>query len=217
MSEPATPPTERAGYRITRVYTKTGDAGETGLVGGQRVAKDHPRIESYGTVDELSSALGVARLELDAELSRFPNRADATLLAAHLQFIQNQLFTLGGDLATRIEDRHPMMPVIKAENIAYLERVCDAFNAGLPALKDFILPGGTRTGAALHVARTVCRRAERALLELQRQEPIGEFPIVYLNRLSDALFVLARWVNHQAGIPEFAWKRDLAEPGLPKP
>lgn len=204
----------RTGPRITKVYTKTGDSGETGLVGGQRVAKNHPRIEAYGTVDELSAALGTARVELESERGRFPDSADAEKLAAHLKFIQNQLFTLGGDLATRLEDRHPMMPVMRGEEIAYLERLCDAFNADLPPLADFILPGGSRTSAALHVARTVCRRGERVLIHLALTEDIGEPPLVYLNRLSDALFVLARWANERMGIEEFTWKRDFVEPEM---
>jgi len=183
-------------------------------VGGQRVAKDHPRIEAYGTVDELSSALGTARVELADEMNRFGEAADGAKLAAHLKFIQNQLFTLGGDLATRLEDRHPMMPVLTQAEIDYLERLCDALNADLAPLTDFILPGGSRTAAALHVARTVCRRGERVLLDLARTEDIGEPPLVYLNRLSDALFVLARWANARMGIDEFTWARDFAEPDL---
>ncbi len=207
-------PSERKTPRITRVYTKTGDKGETGLVGGQRVPKSHPRIEAYGTVDELASALGVARLELEGEKARFTPVECADQLAAHLKFIQNQLFTLGGDLATRAEDRHPMMPIIGETHIGYLERLCDAFNAELPPLKDFILAGGTRTAAALHVARTICRRAERVVHSLADEEKIGTPPLVYLNRLSDALFVLARWTNARQGVEEFIWQRDLEEPGM---
>ena len=205
---------ERPGMRITKVYTKTGDQGETGLAGGQRVLKDHPRITAYGTVDELSSSLGLARTELEGELERFKTLADAKKLRDHLKFIQNQLFTLGGDLATRFEDRHPMMPVITDDELGYLERLCDAFNADLPPLKDFILPGGSRTAAALHTARTVCRRGERDLLKLSREEDIGELPLKYLNRLSDGLFVLARWANHAMGVEEFIWDRNFDEPDL---
>ena len=205
---------ERRGLRITRVYTKTGDDGETGLVGGQRVAKNHPRIEAYGNVDELSSALGHARMELEGEEARFSSVEDARLLADHLQYIQNQLFTLGGDLATRPEDRHPSMPVIGASCIDYLERVCDRFNGDLEPLRDFILPGGTRTAASLHVARTVCRRAERGVAALGLEEELGAFVAIYLNRLSDALFVLARWANARMGVAEFTWARSLPEPPL---
>lgn len=205
---------ERKALRITRVYTKTGDQGETGLVGGQRVPKHHPRIEAYGTVDELAAALGTVRIELDAEAHQFPNLADAQKIAAHLEYIQNQLFTLGGDLATRIQDRHPMMPVIGKQQIAYLERLCDALNSELPPLADFILAGGSRTAVALHVARTICRRAERTVVALTCDEQTGDFPLVYLNRLSDALFVLSRWVNARIGKSETIWNRDTDEPAL---
>lgn len=205
---------ERKGLRITRVYTKTGDKGETGLVGGQRVPKDHPRIEAYGTVDELAAALGVARVELEGERARFRDAADAETLAAHMRYIQNQLFTLGGDLATRLEDRHPMMPILNGSPIEYLERLCDGFNGSLPPLKDFILAGGSRTATALHVARTVCRRAERVLARLAREEDIGEHSAIYVNRLSDALFVLARWANARMGVEEYLWDRTLDEPPI---
>lgn len=203
---------ERKGFRITRVYTKTGDGGQTGLVGGQRVAKNHPRIDAYGTVDELAAAIGMCRLELEAERARFDAPSSADKLAAHLKYVQNQLFTLGGDLATRIEDRHPQMPVTTAKEIEYLERVCDAFNEELPPLKDFILAGGSRTSGALHVARTICRRGERVVQTLGEIEPIGDAPLVYLNRLSDALFILARWANFRMGAAEFTWDRGMAEP-----
>jgi len=205
----------RKGARITRVYTKTGDDGTTGLVGGQRVRKDSARIESYGTVDELSAALGIARLELESESQVFGDPRDAGLLGDHLRHIQNQLFTLGGDLATRIPDRHPMMPVVTVDLVNYLERVCDAFNGSLAPLTDFILPGGSRTSAALHAARTICRRAERAVLSLAAEEDTGPHALVYLNRLSDALFVLARWANARMNVPEFTWDRKLEEPAMP--
>lgn len=202
--------------RITKVYTKSGDAGETGLVGGQRVPKYDPRIEAYGTVDELSSFIGWARQELAAEGERFSDPANPALLDQLLEFLGNKLFTLGGDLATRLEDRHPMMPVIVQEDIAFLERVCDHYNGSLPPLKDFILPGGSRTAAALHVARTVARRAERAVVVLDSRETTGGLQGQYLNRLSDALFVLARWTCARMDAPEVIWRRDLPEPPLPE-
>lgn len=205
----------REGFRITKVYTKTGDRGETGLVGGQRVAKYNLRIESYGTVDELTSTLGVARLENKADAPRYKNPADVELLEWHLDYIQHQLFVLGGDLATRVEDRHPLMPVIKAEHIDYMERLIDAFNLDLPPLKDFILPGGSRTAAQLHISRTVARRAERLICHLAADEEIDDHALVYLNRLSDALFVLARWVNLKMDVRESIWNRKLIEPPLP--
>ncbi len=201
--------------RITRVYTRSGDDGTTGLVGGQRVPKDDPRIQAYGTTDELTSILGWAREEIRAESAAFADSQDATRLDQLLEFFGNKLFTLGGDLATRLEDRHPAMPVIREDDIAYLEKVCDTFNDSLPPLTDFVLPGGSRTAAALHVARTVARRAEREVASLQRREDLGALPARYLNRLSDALFVLARWANARLRREEVIWRRDLPEPPLP--
>lgn len=200
--------------RITRVYTKTGDDGATSLVGGQRVSKDDPRIEAYGTSDELMALLGWAREELRGEKGRFGAPGDAALLDAMLEFLANKLFTLGGDLATRIEDRHPSMPVIREEDIVYLEHACDRFNGELPPLKDFVLPGGSRTTVALHLGRTVARRAERAVAALGRHEETGGVAGRFLNRLSDLLFVLARWVTLKQGAPEVIWNRELPEPDL---
>lgn len=214
-ASPPTPPREREGNRITRVYTRSGDRGLTGLVGGQRVSKDSVRIEAYGTVDELSALLGLARLEAERETCRFTEPTDAETLASHLEFIQNQLFTLGGDLATRVEDRHPLMPVITEEHVGYLERLCDAFNGQLPPLKDFVLAGGTRTGATLQHARTVCRRAERCVVALSHVEETGDAAQSYINRLSDVLFVLARWANQRMEAGEAIWRRDLPEPPMP--
>lgn len=200
--------------RITKVYTKSGDDGTTGLVGGQRVPKWDPRIEAYGTSDELMSILGWARQELKQEAGKFPAPDDGEKLDKLLEFLGNKLFTLGGDLATRVADRHPMMPVITEADITFLEKVCDAYNEELAPLKDFILPGGSRTAAALHVARTVCRRAERAVLMLAEKEETGEAGR-YLNRLSDVLFVIARWVNFKLQVSDVTWNRDLPEPPLP--
>ncbi|MBI5154861.1 cob(I)yrinic acid a,c-diamide adenosyltransferase [Candidatus Poribacteria bacterium] len=205
----------REGNRITRVYTKSGDDGTTGLVGGTRVSKAHPRLDAYGTVDELSSALGLARAALEGERGKFNHPAGAETLAAHLGFLQNHLFTLGGDLATPRADRHPMMPVITGEHIAYLESVCDSVTANLPPLRDFVLPGGTRTSSALHLARTICRRAERIVARVPESEELGTEVVIYLNRLSDALFVLARWANKRMVVEEPVWQRDMAEPPMP--
>lgn len=197
--------------RITRVYTKTGDDGTTGLAGGRRVPKDHPRIEAYGTVDELASLIGWARQELQHDAPRFESPEDARRLDQLLEFIGNKLFTLGGDLATAVDDRHPQMPVITPDDIAHLERVCDTYNSPLPPLKDFILPGGSRTASALHIARTVARRAERRVTTLATTEKTGH-AATYLNRLSDALFVLARWTNLKMNVTEVIWNRDLKQP-----
>jgi cob(I)alamin adenosyltransferase len=181
--------------RITRVYTRTGDDGTTGLGGGQRVAKDSPRIEAYGTVDELSSAIGVA-----VALGLEPR------LAETLARIQNELFNLGSDLCILEEDKATMpVPVIEARNVDALERLMDELSEELLPLDNFILPGGSPGAAQLHVARTVCRRAERLTIALARLEPVGPFVVKYLNRLSDALFVMSRYESLKRGIPDVLW------------
>ncbi len=181
--------------RITRVYTRTGDDGTTGLAGNQRVAKDSARIESYGTVDELSSTLGAAlACGLDPRL------------AAALGRIQNELFHLGSDLCVREEDKiHLKVPVIEERHVQALEELLDELTAELGPLANFILPGGSPGAAQLHVARTVCRRAERHLVTLSRQEAIGAHVLRYVNRLSDALFVMARYENLKKGVPDVLW------------
>lgn len=203
------------GHRITRVVTRTGDDGMTGIVGGQRLAKNHARIQAYGTVDELSAFLGVARLEVLGELARFGDAADGRLLEHHLTYLQNELFTVAGDLATPVSARHPMMPVVTEAHIARLDTVAEAFNAALPPLRDFILAGGSRTATALHVCRTIARRAEREVITLQLAEDIGPNVSVYLNRVSDVLFTLARWVNVRMAVADSTWQRQMPEPGLP--
>jgi cob(I)alamin adenosyltransferase len=181
--------------RITRVYTRTGDDGTTGLGGGQRVPKDSPRIEAYGTVDELSSAIGVAvALGLDPRLARALAR------------IQNELFNVGSDLCILEEDKAAMpVPVVEARHVDALERLMDELGEELAPLENFILPGGSPGAAQLHVARTVCRRAERLVIALARREAVGPFIVKYLNRLSDALFVMARYENHRRGLPDALW------------
>ncbi len=187
---------------LNRIYTKTGDKGETGLVGGQRVAKDALRIEVYGTVDELNSFVGLARVSAhDHGLSEFESL---------LERIQHELFNLGSVLATLTGDLHPQQPRITPETIARLEQDIDIYNAPLPALRSFVLPGGSRICAELHVARTVCRRAERMLVTLSREEDVPRDAMLYLNRLSDALFVWSRWVNHELGVPEALWQPNQA-------
>lgn len=182
--------------RLTKIYTKTGDEGMTGLGGGQRVPKDSQRVETYGTVDELNSQIGVA---LTTGL--------CARLAAELPLIQNELFDLGSDLATPAtsQARHPV-PTVEARHIEKLERLIDEFNDVVGPLANFLLPGGSAGAAQLHVARTVCRRAERAATTLARDEVIGPTVLPYLNRLSDALFVMARYENHQRGVAEPLWK-----------
>ena len=190
--------------RINRVYTRGGDKGETSLVGGQRIAKDATRIESYGTVDELNAVLGLARVanrDLPGAAPEDRERLDAVLFR-----IQNELFNLGSDLATLPGDRHPKQPVVEQRHVAFLETTIDELNADLPELTSFVLPGGGPVGAHLHQARTVCRRAERLVTTLARHEVIGEQCLVYLNRLSDLLFVLSRWAAKVRSEPEALWR-----------
>ncbi len=182
--------------RLTRIYTKTGDAGTTGLGGGQRVPKDSRRVETYGTVDELNSQIGLA-LSLGL----------CERLATELPRIQNELFDLGSDLATPAvsQARHPV-PTVEPRHIERLEALIDELNDVVGPLANFLLPGGSVGAAALHVARTVCRRAERQATALARDEPIGPTVLPYLNRLSDALFVMARYENHERGVAEPLWQ-----------
>ncbi len=181
--------------RITRVYTRTGDDGTTGLGGGQRVGKDTLRIEAYGTVDELNSVLGVV-------LAAGVNAA----LEEALRPIQNALFHLGSDLCILEEDkqRRPV-PGIEERHVVALEMLMDRLSEELSPLENFVLPGGTPGAAQLHVARTICRRAERLVIALSRQERVGAWTVRYLNRLSDALFVMARHENKRRGAPDVLW------------
>ena len=181
-----------------KIYTKTGDTGETGLWGGLRIAKDAARVQAYGTVDECNAALGVARASgveagLDAILAR----------------IQDQLFVVGADLATPGEATN--IPRIGAEEIGFLEQSIDVLEEQLEPLKQFILPGGTPAAAQLHLARTICRRAERWVVGLAREEMLSEHVGVYLNRLSDCLFVVARAANARAGVADVPWKKPNEE------
>jgi cob(I)alamin adenosyltransferase len=188
--------------RLNRIYTKAGDGGETRLVGGQKVSKDSARIESYGTVDELSSVLGMAR----AALATAPVPGGAAELSDVLKRIQNELFNLGSDLATLPEDRHPKQPLIEARHVTALEHEIDAWNESLPELRSFVLPGGGWVASTLHLARTVCRRAERLVITLRGAEPVGEHVIPYLNRLSDHLFVMSRHASRVYGESEPLWE-----------
>jgi len=174
--------------RITKVYTRTGDSGETSLVGGQRVGKDSLRVDAYGEIDEVNSLLGLVRCHLrDSEIDGI------------LTTLQNTLFTVGADLASPL---NLDVPRITRDKSLQLERTIDAFNRQVPPLKEFVLPGGTPAGALLHLARAVTRRAERKVVKLSKAEAINPELIVYLNRLSDLLFVLARVVNRRAGVTE---------------
>jgi len=191
--------------RITRVYTRRGDRGETDLVGGVRVAKDSARIDAYGTVDELNAAIGVVR----AVNGSTPRAKKARELDDVLRRLQNELFDLGGELATPPDGFQPGMFRVGAGEVKALEEALDRCQKDLAPLKSFVLPGGGPVSAFLHVARTVCRRAERDVLRLMRQEDVGEWPLAYLNRLSDLLFVLSRWVGRHRGEKEFLWERAL--------
>ena len=193
--------------RITRVYTRTGDQGETALVGGRRVPKDSPRIEAYGTVDELNSILGLARV-FNAELPE--DNAKARWLDEVLRRLQNELFDLGSELATPEDAVYEGMFRVSAPQVTALEGLIDECQKDLQPLKSFVLPGGGRVGGFLHQARTVCRRAERRVLALSRAEAVGDGPLKYLNRLSDLLFVLSRWVGRHLGETEYLWERGLA-------
>jgi len=199
--------------RITKVYTRTGDRGETALVGGKRVAKDSLRIEAYGTIDELNSIVGLARVfneeSLDAgEAHRFLDEV--------LCQIQDELFDLGSELATPPEFFQQGMYRVGGGEIARLEKLMDKCQKDLEPLTSFILPGGGRVGAYLHQCRTVCRRAEREILRLSREEEINPEVIKYVNRLSDLFFVLSRWIAKQTGEQEYLWQRGLAEKGKSK-
>jgi cob(I)alamin adenosyltransferase len=185
--------------QLDRIYTKTGDSGITGLGGGRRVAKDSPRVRAYGTVDELNSSLGVA---LALSLSE--------RVAAELARVQNELFDLGSDLCWPEDDeRRGRIPTVQPRHVERLEATIDELNAVVGPLTNFLLPGGSPGAAQLHVARTVCRRAEREAITLSHEEPIGDLVLPYLNRLSDALFVMARYENHERGVAEPLW-----QPGL---
>ena len=188
---------------LNRIYTRTGDRGQTGLVGGQRVQKDALRIECYGTVDELNSHLGMACFSAESE-------ARLEALAVILKRVQHELFNLGSILSTLPEDVHPQQPRVTQVEIDTLEDEIDRANEVLPALRSFVLPGGSRINTELHVARTVCRRAERLVVRLSREEEVPAEAVFYLNRLSDALFVWSRWANHLLGAPETLWSPNEA-------
>jgi len=185
--------------RITKVYTRVGDGGDTYLGGGQKVPKDSLRVEAYGTVDELNSSLGAALAAgLDAELVRVLSR------------VQNDLFHLGADLCVLEEDKKQhKLPQIEKRHVDGLEGEIDKLQEHLKPLEEFILPGGSPGAAQLHLARTVCRRAERIVVALGRKEPIGAFAVMYLNRLSDYLFVAARHENRVRGVPDVLWRKDV--------
>jgi cob(I)alamin adenosyltransferase len=186
-----------------KIYTRTGDDGSTGLIGGGRVRKCDPRLECYGTIDELNAALGLA---VTAGVSD-GGRTDAELLS-RLAAVQNDLFVVGSHLATPDESPHKAsLPVLDEAVVTRLEMQIDAAEAELPKLRNFILPGGTETAARLHLARTICRRAERLIVDFSLDRPVPAVLLTYLNRLSDWLFVQARLANHQAGVEDILWRK----------
>ena len=188
---------------MKKIYTRTGDEGTTSLFGGERVNKSHPRIDAYGTVDETSSLIGLARAQLEG-------RPGFDRLDPVLRRVQEELFILGADLATPAEAK-PLVPRIAASHVEQLEADIDRFTEDLEPLRHFILPGGTPGAATLHVARTTCRRAERLTVKATALEPVNEQATTYLNRLSDLLFVLARWANRQVGMREDTWSPQKEE------
>jgi cob(I)alamin adenosyltransferase len=195
---------------LNRIYTRAGDTGQTRLAGGQRVAKDDLRIDCYGTVDELNAFVGAARVTLEELADRSePLRAFGRILNR----VQHELFNLGSILATLPADVHSRQPRITDTEIAQLEHEIDAANEELPPLRSFVLPGGSRLDADLHICRTVCRRAERLLAALARGQEVPPEALRYLNRLSDALFVWSRWVNHVLGASEVLWQPNAAASG----
>jgi cob(I)alamin adenosyltransferase len=195
---------------INRVYTRRGDSGETSLAGGQRVPKDGPRIEAFGAVDELNSFLGSARNTAGELAAKEPR---LTPLAAILLRVQHELFNLGSILATLPQDVHPKQARVTPVEVARLEAEMDQMNDALPALRSFVLAGGSRLEAELQICRTVCRRAERACVRLGRTEDLPAEALRYLNRLGDALFVWGRWANHVLGAPETLWEPNASASG----
>jgi cob(I)alamin adenosyltransferase len=195
---------------LNRIYTRAGDKGETRLAGGEKVPKDSPRIQAYGTVDELNAFVGLASVSCAEGAA---NHARLAALGAILLRVQHELFNLGSILATLPAGVHPKQPRITPAEIEQLEREIDAMNEDLAPLRSFVLPGGSRLNAELHAARTICRRAERLVVALSRTEETPPEAIRYLNRLSDALFVWSRWANHAMDVPEVLWEPNQAASG----
>ncbi len=195
---------------LNRIYTKTGDQGETHLASGERVAKDSPRIECYGTIDELNSFTGMAAVSAAEGTAAHPKLQE---LAGILTRVQHELFNLGSILATTPEKAHPKQARITEADIAQLEAEIDRMNEGLPLLRSFVLPGGSRLNTELHACRTICRRAERLLVSAARETEIDTVNLRYLNRLSDAFFVWSRWANVATGVKETLWSPNLGAAG----
>lgn len=197
---------------LSRIYTRTGDEGQTRLASGELTPKDSPRLECYGTVDELNAHAGAARQSAEEAAASAPKLLE---LAGILARIQHELFNLGSILATAAGKAHPRQARVTDADIEKLESEIDAMNAELPALRSFVLPGGSRLNTELHVCRTVCRRAERLLVSLARVDEIDAVNIRYLNRLSDAFFVMSRWANVVMGVKEVLWSPNQAASAQP--
>ena len=200
--------------RLTRIYTRTGDKGTTALVGGKRVPKESGRLEAYGTVDELNSIVGIVRTYLMEYQDRLGD--DYVWYSEMLRRIQNELFDVGSELATPPDGEYEGMHKMGAGEVKQLEEEMDRMEKDLQPLNSFTLPGGGVLNAFLHQARTVCRRAERVLWAVKREEEIADQDIIYINRLSDHLFVQSRWVAKRLGEPEFLWDRGLRLPSRPE-
>ncbi len=192
--------------RITRVYTRTGDKGETALVGGKRVPKDSPRIGGYGAIDELNSIVGLARVFNEERLQESEAHR---FLDGVLRKIQDELFDLGSELATPEDFSYEGMYRLTEAEVKRIEEIIDECQKELEPLKSFVLPGGGRIAAYLHQCRTVCRRAEREILQLSRVEKVSDSILKYVNRLSDLFFVLSRWIAKRSGEKEYLWQRGL--------
>lgn len=192
---------------LSRIYTRGGDQGMTSLVNGRRVSKDDPRIETYGAVDELNSVLGLAVVSIEEQLDAHPRLEP---LRQTLVRVQHELFNLGSELATDPGQLYPNQARITSAETDALESEMDRLNEELPPLRSFVLPGGSRLNGELHLARTICRRAERRLISLSHAEEVPPDAVRYLNRLSDALFVWSRWANMVAGAAECLWQPNLA-------
>lgn len=191
------------GVMTSRLYTRSGDDGTTGLFGGSRVSKDHPRVEAYGTVDELNAAIGLAA----AETARAQPRSSVHDLLLHIfSDLQSRLFDIGADLATPEGSKQEAKILrISDAQVAEVEKWIDEIDGGNAPMKSFVMSGGTELAARLHLARTICRRAERAMIHLRHSEPVSDGAIVYINRVSDMLFAMARRVNKEAGVPDVPW------------
>ena len=194
--------------KITKVYTRTGDSGETGIVGGKRLPKDHPRIEAFGSVDELNSVLGLV-LSFLAQKDASKRRTKLKLI---FEAIQQKLFDMGSQLATLPGDEYDGQIYLKHEDTAWLEGIIDSMNEDLQPLKSFILPGGSSLNSFLHLSRTVCRRAEREIIKLNQIDLVSPEIIKFINRLSDFLFVTGRWVTEKLGENETLWKPGKKNP-----